>query len=95
MKARIAPTPSGYLHQGNLANFLLNTKLAGGADLLLRIDDLDRARFRQEYLEDIFRCVRKLGLPINEGPTGAKDFARLWSQEHRMDHYANALNSLR
>ena len=42
-RLRLAPTPSGYLHAGNLFNFLLNFTVARsrGARLLLRIDDLD------------------------------------------------------
>jgi len=57
-RARLAPTPSGFLHLGNAANFLLNARLAGpDGQLLLRIDDLDRARFREAYLEDIFRRI--------------------------------------
>ena len=46
--ARLAPTPSGFLHLGNAVNFVLtwlSTRRAGGI-LHLRIDDLDRARLR-------------------------------------------------
>ena len=94
-KARLAPTPSGYLHRGNLANFLLNARLGEGGELLLRIDDLDRARFRPEYLEDIFRVVERLQLPVTEGPSGPEDFERNWSQRHRMSRYQEALAQLR
>ena len=45
-KTRIAPTPSGYLHLGNVLSFAITVTLARkhGAKILLRIDDLDRAR---------------------------------------------------
>lgn len=94
-RARLAPTPSGYLHRGNAANFLLNARLAEGGELLLRIDDLDRGRFRPEYLDDIFRVIDWLGITVTEGPANAEDFAANWSQEHRMPLYRTALELLR
>jgi glutamyl/glutaminyl-tRNA synthetase len=93
---RLAPTPSGYLHQGNAANFALNALLAGNeGHLLLRIDDLDRARFREAYLEDIFRVVDWLGIKVTEGPVDPADFHANWSQEHRLPQYQEALDHLR
>lgn len=95
MKTRLAPTPSGFLHRGNAANFALNSLLANGGDLLLRIDDLDRGRFRPEYLADIFEVVDWLGIKVTVGPTSAADFMTNWSQETRMPAYRHALESLR
>ena len=93
---RIAPTPSGYLHPGNLANFLLNARLTGPAGrCYLRIDDLDRARFRPAYLADIFRIVKALNVPITDGPVDATDFAANWSQTVRLPEYHAALDRLR
>lgn len=64
MLTRIAPTPSGFLHEGNLVNFLLTQRLAAeiGAGNVLRIDDMDRDRTRPEYVEDVFRVVDWLGI---------------------------------
>ena len=61
---RFAPTPSGFLHLGNLYNLLLVERLAKqlGADLILRVDDLDRSRYRRKYAKDIFRMMRWLGV---------------------------------
>ena len=55
-KTRIAPTPSGYLHLGNVLSFALTAELArqAGASILLRIDDLDRDRVNPDYVQDIF-----------------------------------------
>ena len=92
---RIAPTPSGYLHAGNAANFAANALLANGGPLLLRIDDLDRARFRPEYLDDVFVVLRWLGIAWTDGPTDAADFAAHWSQDHRLPLYHAALQQLR
>ncbi|GAB7553232.1 glutamate--tRNA ligase [Novosphingobium sp. 11B] len=61
---RFAPSPTGHLHVGNirtaLHNFLL-TKQAGGR-FLLRIDDTDAARSKEEYVEAIRADLAWLGL---------------------------------
>lgn len=97
LRTRIAPTPSGWLHQGNGASFVLTWALAraAGGKVLLRIDDLDRARFRMEYLDDIFYTLDWLGLDYDEGPADAQDFLARFSQTHRLDLYHQALAELR
>lgn len=97
MKTRLAPTPSGYLHLGNAVNFTACALLARreGLGLLLRIDDLDRRRFRPEYLQNIFDVLRWLGVDWTEGPRDAADFERHWSQKYRQPMYVAALDRLR
>jgi len=94
---RIAPTPSGYLHRGNAYNFLLTQHLArqAGGDILLRIDDIDRARFRPEYLQDIFDSLEWLGISFEEGPASLEEFELRWSQQQRQDRYQALLDELR
>jgi glutamyl-tRNA synthetase len=93
---RIAPTPSGYLHAGNVASFVLTVGLAreSGAEVLLRIDDMDRERFRREYLEDVFETLRFLGISWDRGPKDADDFEAHWSQLNRIDDYKGRLRAL-
>ena len=95
-KTRIAPTPSGFLHVGNVLSFSITATLARkhGAKVLLRIDDLDRARVNQEYLTDIFDTLRFLEIPWDEGPQDADDFEARFSQIHRMHLYNEALEQL-
>ena len=93
--SRLAPTPSGFLHLGNAVNFTLTwllTRQAGGT-LHLRIDDLDRARFRPVYLENIFRTLDWLGLDYDHGPTGPGDFEHNFSQQHRLPEYEAVLQA--
>lgn len=93
---RIAPTPSGYLHEGNLFNFLFNVlwaRIAGGK-ILLRIDDMDSERMRPEYVEDIFSRLDDLGIEWQLGPEGPTDFYKNWSQKTRMDLYSDLLKDL-
>ena len=94
---RLAPTPSGYLHFGNCCNFALNALLGEryGLPLLLRIDDLDRGRYRRSYVEDIFRAIDLLGIRPDRGPSGVGDFEKNWSQLTRMDLYREALETAR
>jgi glutamyl-tRNA synthetase len=94
---RIAPTPSGYLHLGNMLNFRLARGIADelGLRVLLRIDDLDAPRVRREYVEYIFRALESAGIGWDEGPGTVEDVERVWSQRHRMPLYAECLRSLR
>jgi glutamyl-tRNA synthetase len=93
---RLAPTPSGYLHLGNAVNFVLTWLLvrrAGGV-LHLRIDDLDRARLRRPYLENIFQVINWLGLDYDHGPSGPDDFLQHHSQLLHLPDYNRLLRRL-
>jgi glutamyl-tRNA synthetase len=95
-QTRIAPTPSGYLHLGNAYSFLLTKALAKkhGAKILLRIDDLDRDRYRPEYVEDIFATLDFLEIKIDQGPKNSKELESTWSQVHRLPIYTESLAQL-
>jgi len=97
MRTRLAPTPSGFLHLGNVFSFALTIKLARekGAKVLLRIDDLDRARAEDRYIQDIFETLDFLSIAWDEGPRDSADFASSWSQLNRMELYRTALQTLR
>jgi glutamyl-tRNA synthetase len=94
---RIAPTPSGYLHLGNVFSFAVTAALArrAGAEILLRIDDMDRERALPEYVADIFETLRFMEIPWDRGPRSVDEFARGWSQVHRLPLYREALSGLR
>ena len=94
--SRLAPTPSGYLHLGNAVNFVLTwllTRQAGGT-LHLRIDDLDRARLRPAYLDNIFRVIDWLSIDYDHGPSGPDDFLRHHSQLLHLPAYNRVLRRL-
>lgn len=96
-RTRIAPTPSGFLHLGNLFSFALTASLARktGASILLRIDDLDQQRIRPEYVQDIFDTLQFFHIPWQEGPHNYEEYAGSYSQTNRMHLYEKALNELR
>lgn len=94
---RLAPTPSGFLHEGNRANFALTAHIAERLDLMLalRIDDIDAARYRQEYVEDIFDVLHDMGISWSLGPQDARDFEANYRQEARISEYYDRLSDLR
>ena len=96
-KTRIAPTPSGYLHVGNVLSFAITAALASqsGAKILLRIDDLDRQRANPLFVQDIFDTLNFMEIPWDEGPRNATEFEREWSQLQRINYYEKALQQLK
>lgn len=97
MRTRLAPTPSGYLHVGNGFSFVLTWlwARASGGRIVLRIDDLDAARYRSEFAQDIFDSLQWLGLDYDEGPRSVKELENSYSQRHHLGEYLAALESLR
>ena len=94
--SRIAPTPSGFLHAGNVYNFLLTYLFARAFDgiLYLRIDDYDLPRYRRQYVENIFRVLDMLGIDFDGGPGGVGEFETKFSSKFRLGAYTNALKKL-
>jgi glutamyl/glutaminyl-tRNA synthetase len=95
-KTRIAPTPSGYLHLGNCYSFVITALIAHRYDapILLRIDDMDRARYRGAYVLDVLETLNFLELSYSEGPTSIADFEANWSQLNRLVEYRRVLDKL-
>ncbi|WDF55228.1 glutamate--tRNA ligase family protein [Mucilaginibacter sp. KACC 22063] len=94
---RIAPTPSGYLHIGNVLSFAITAALAerSGAKILLRIDDLDQQRVMPQYVQDIFDTLNFLEIQWHMGPRNYQEYKSDWSQLHRLDSYQKALQQLK
>lgn len=96
MITRYAPTPSGFLHLGNLVNFALTARLAqeSHAEIVLRIDDADTERIRQVYVEDVFDALGWLQLPWTIGPRSVDEVPQ-WSQRARLSEHWQAAEALR
>ncbi|MCJ2187018.1 glutamate--tRNA ligase [Novosphingobium beihaiensis] len=84
---RFAPSPTGHLHVGNIRTALHNFLLAkqGGGRFVLRIDDTDAARSREDYVESIRADLAWLGLH----PEGEE------RQSARFDLYEGAFERLK
>ena len=70
MRVRFAPSRTGYLHVGGARTALFNWLLARkhGGTFVLRVEDTDRMRNRDEHTEAILHGLRWLGLDWDEGP---------------------------
>lgn len=70
VKVRFAPSPTGFLHLGGTRTALFNWLFARHyrGSFVLRIEDTDKARSEQKYLEQILQDLKWLGLDWDEGP---------------------------
>ena len=61
---RFAPSPTGFIHVGNLRTALMNYLIARktGGTFILRLDDTDQERSKQEYCDGIMQDLEWLGL---------------------------------
>ena len=95
VRVRIAPSPTGLVHVGNVRAALFNWMFARhhGGVFILRIDDTDRERSEQQYEDEIKEGFRWLGLDWDEGVDvgGAHGPYR---QSDRMDRYREVVESL-
>ena len=84
---RFAPSPTGYIHVGNLRTALMNYLIArkSGGTFILRLDDTDQERSKQEYIDGLLADLEWLGL----------HYDRVEQQSKRMDRYAEAADQLR
>lgn len=84
---RFAPSPTGYLHIGNMRAALMNYLIARKAQgtFILRIDDTDPERSKEEYVDGIKRDLEWLGL----------HWDRIERQSLRLDRYHAAADQLR
>jgi glutamyl-tRNA synthetase len=84
---RFAPSPTGYIHVGNLRTALMNYLIArkAGGTFILRIDDTDPERSKEEYVDAIKQDLDWLGL----------HWDRVERQSARLERYAEAADRLR
>ena len=68
VRVRIAPSPTGYFHVGTARTAIFNWLFArrAGGKFLLRIEDTDAERSRQEYVDVILDGLRWLGMDWDE-----------------------------
>ena len=83
IRTRIAPSPTGFLHLGTARTALYSWAFARhhGGEFVLRIEDTDVARSREEWVVGIQDTLRWLGLDWDEGP---------YLQSARFDLYLDA-----
>jgi glutamyl-tRNA synthetase len=95
-RGRLAPSPTGLLHLGHARTFWtaqMRARAAGGT-LVLRNEDLDRARCRPEFVRAMLEDLRWFGFAWTEGPDCGGPFAP-YQQSGRLEFYRAALETLR
>ncbi len=95
LRARLAPSPTGGLHAGNVRTLMLawlSARAAGGV-VILRIEDLDRARCKPRFTEQLLDDLSWLGFDWDEGPGAGGDHGP-YLQSERITRYAAALAEL-
>ncbi len=70
VRTRFAPSPTGYMHIGNLRTALYEYLVAkkDGGDFILRIEDTDQNRLVEGSVEIIYDTLNQVGLHYDEGP---------------------------
>lgn len=94
-KTRFAPSPTGYIHLGNVRTALFSA-LAAARDrgvFLLRIEDTDLARSSEEYTQALMADLAWLGLSWQEGPDAGGD-AGPYHQSQRAKVYGEYYRAL-
>lgn len=87
VRVRFAPSPTGHLHIGGARTALFNWLFArhNKGTFILRIEDTDRSRSTEEYIEAIIEGMKWLGLDWDEGP---------YRQTDRLDVYRSYIEKL-
>jgi len=94
-RGRIAPSPTGYLHVGHAKTFWAAQERARAANgvLVLRNEDIDRARCKPEFVEAMLEDLRWFGFEWQEGPDVGGPFAP-YNQSERYPMYRETLAKL-
>jgi glutamyl-tRNA synthetase len=87
VRVRFAPSPTGFLHIGSARSALFNWLFARheNGKFLLRVEDTDRVRSKDEFLEEILASLKWLGMDWDEEPA---------HQSKRIDVYRQAAEKL-
>lgn len=94
-RGRIAPSPTGYLHLGHARTFwwAQERSRSNGGALVLRNEDIDRARCKPEFVSAMIEDLRWFGFDWQEGPDVGGPFAP-YNQSERYPLYREALAKL-
>lgn len=88
VRSRFAPSPTGYMHIGNLRTALYEYLVAksNDGDFILRIEDTDQTRYVEGAINVIFETLKTVGIIHNEGPDIGGEYGP-YTQSERLDIY--------
>ncbi len=95
VRTRFAPSPTGYMHVGNLRTALYTWLIARnqGGTFILRIEDTDQGRLVEGATDVIYRTMAECGLTHDEGPDVGGPVAP-YTQSQRRDTYGKYAQAL-
>jgi len=95
VRVRFAPSPTGYLHVGSARTALFNWLFARHhhGKFVLRVEDTDETRYKDEWLRAIYDGLRWLGLDWDEGPDVGGAYAP-YRQRERISLHAETASAL-
>lgn len=93
VRTRFAPSPTGYMHIGNLRTALYEYLIAKsqGGDFVLRIEDTDRSRYVEGAEKVIYNTLKAVGLKHDEGPDVGGSYGPYIQSERRGEYIKYAL----
>lgn len=93
IRTRFAPSPTGYMHIGNLRTALYEFLIAKsqGGKFILRIEDTDRERFVDGAIDIIYDTLKVSGITHDEGPDIGGPYAPYVQSERKNDYLKYAL----
>lgn len=94
-RTRFAPSPTGFMHIGNLRSAIFAYLMVKGdnGDFLLRIEDTDQTRKVEGAVEFIYDTLNLCGLTIDEGPLNGGNYGP-YVQSERLDLYRKYAHEL-
>ncbi|HHX37496.1 MAG TPA: glutamate--tRNA ligase, partial [Clostridiaceae bacterium] len=95
VRTRFAPSPTGFMHVGNLRTALYEYLIAkvNGGQFVLRIEDTDQDRQVEGAIELIYHTLEQVGLKHDEGPDIGGPYGP-YVQSERRDSYKEAAEQL-
>ncbi len=94
-RTRFAPSPTGYMHIGNLRTALYEYLIAksDGGDFILRIEDTDQKRYVEGATDIIYKTLKRVGMNWDEGPDIGGNYGP-YVQSERKPLYAEYAHKL-
>ena len=95
IRTRFAPSPTGYMHIGNLRTALYEYLIAkaNGGDFILRIEDTDQKRYVEGATDIIYATLKRVGMNWDEGPDIGGNYGP-YIQSERRNIYAEYAHKL-
>lgn len=95
VRTRYAPSPTGYMHVGNLRSAIFEYLVAkhDNGDFILRIEDTDQSRIVEGAVEFIYETLSLCGIKTDEGPLEGGNFGP-YTQSERLEEYQKYAHKL-